>query len=259
MEDIDIRIERHVAIIDGSNQPWHVKPTIVDGYEFVAIDRANRGLHKFLHGKSIYKHTPWLDQLKQRRAEASLNLVPSDDSSLFENRAGSVAVRKAQKKECQRMQALGTLPGTVMVSVPAERGLPPVDIRCITSLDPKALLHVEITAEVLAYIKAAACMEPPDEPLQRKRKSGQENVYWATGRNTWVAWRTTAAGVRKYKSFRPQDGTDDAESEAAELAGRWARQDGGDVSGEEDEDKACDQEEHDGGDGESDADAGNAA
>ena len=214
-----ILIERRVAITAEDQPPWNVDPTIVDGRDFVALTTKDRGFLRFLTGNSRHAVTPWLEHLKQMRTDASLSLA-ADTNNLFEG-TPSAAARKSQKLDCARRQQLGTLPLTVVIDLPAFQHLAARSVRCVTSLDSSAVVHIELTTEALEYAKVAALHWQSAPPTTKRRRSGFANVYWRESRKAWIACKDTK-GVKRYKFFKPtHDNDDDAADEAAEDASRW--------------------------------------
>lgn len=233
-------IERRVAIrSNGSKLSWVLVPDEIEGREFVKLAKSDGGFSRFISGTTKgCTNMDWLAELKRLRTEASINLAVPCDQTLFD-REPSHSELRANKKQATLLQQVGDLPKLVKVKVPdidingeTVKGL---DLTCVTCLDIKTPVQVELTSDAMHYIKMAM-LSKGCRDLKRARSSEATNVFWRARRHRFVAKRSTSAGDQ-YKSFKPADNDDVAMEECRQLAQRWANGedvDDGDCEGNDD-------------------------
>ena len=223
-----ITIQRCVSITHGASPAWVVSVQEFDGMEFIPMSIADRSMFRFLFGRHDHVSIPMLDVLKHERTKASLKLGdPGDNADCLFNattKAAAQAAAKASRQQCKTMQALGTLPSIVEVDFPAVGNIQGLKVKCVTSLDAKTVLRVELTTAVLTYVKAVFLQGHENgEPLAKrlKIKSAIKGVCWRSSNQAWIATRLNEDGSKKYMTFRPIDHSDAAIADAEELAAKW--------------------------------------
>ena len=225
---MSIVIQRCVSITDGDSAAFIVPVEEYDGIEFIPIASADKSFVRYIFGNTKQASIPFLDVLKHERTKATLKLGDQTDDapSLFNNttKAAALATAKAAKVHCKTMQSLGKLPSTVDVEFPTVGNIQGLKVKCITSLDAKTVLRVELSAPVLIYLKALFTRgdENCEQATKRQKvKRCSKGVCWASARNAWVACRVGEDGSKRYQTFRPKDSGDAAIAEAQESASQW--------------------------------------
>ena len=207
---------------------------MVDGVEVIKISKHDSGFMRFVMegfaSSGTLTNMVWLDQLKQLRMKASLDLnMDKQDKNNLASLFGSVAISKTQAKkqrtQCQARLDLGDLPKFVEIDLPEfeHQGeyVPACRVRVVTALDLKALVQVELKADTLDYIKKAmqaSSTEPEDTTGDCGSSSSRSaGVYWRPERNAFVCKRKVD-GSWKYQTFKVEN--EDRER-ALSLANRW--------------------------------------
>ena len=228
-----ITMQRCVSITDGASSSWVVPVEEVDGTEFIPISSKDRSMFLFIFGKHDHVSIPMLDELKRVRTKASLKLGDEEDDGGLFNATGRAAqaAAKATRQQCKTMQALGTLPLVAEAHFPAVGNIQGLNVKCITSLDAKTVLRVELSTAVLAYLKAVFTHgdENGDQPAAKRQKakvkSSHKGVCWRSGNQSWIATRLDRDGSKQYQTFRPSDSSEVAIADAEELAAKWVESD----------------------------------
>ena len=231
MASIQIRKELVITNLDTPKLLWKAKLEVVDGVELVSISSSDRGFQRLvqLPGVAI---EPWLAKLKKQRQDKTFECATAGSVALF----GKVsnAVRIEQRKQCMRMMETGSLPNLIVLDLlPFEYNgnhIDGVKARCKTSVELKAPICVEASPFVLEYIKfavIASTTDASDEHAKRRRtyRTGEKYVYWRSKAKCFVARRTEGEGEHKtykYKTFKPEDESDDIVHECQQKAERWA-------------------------------------
>ena len=204
-------IGKRVVISWGEQPPWFPDVETLDGVEFVKLTHRDTGYVRFVGPGAQGSFLEWA---KNRRHTAVMELNKPAEG-LFAA-AGSAT---KQRKLIVSKIAVGDLPDVVEIQAPelkCEDGtiVPGMMIKCATCVDKAAAVKVELTVEVLQYIRAAAAMSwSTTEPALETSKS----VKWKAARNSYVASRAVG-GKLQYKTFRPTDGGNPAEAFAAAEA-----------------------------------------
>ena len=103
------------------------------------------------------------------------------------------------------------------------KSIGPISVKMKASIDPKDPLQIEVSSQVLAYIRTGMRSVKEDTAEKHVKIDG---VRWRAERNSWLAHRQIDEGQSKRtvtKAFRPKDLMDSSKSEALDIAQRWVR------------------------------------
>ena len=227
-----VSIERRLSITSAEQKvPWVVSATLVEGVELMQISTRDRGFQRFVSGSTTgMANSSWLTELKAIRQEKTYALAQDVGSSLFGG--NSRAVQLEQRKQCLRMKQVGTLPKLVSIDFPDieydGRLVKGMKAHVHSSIDAKAPILIEVSAELLEYIKIAMLVADRDD-VHRRKKARQ--VYWRKERKSLLARKHRPDTKRwKYKTFKPDDDSNVSMRACEQMAERWAAGDGSDSS-----------------------------
>lgn len=197
----------------------------------MALNKRDTGFCRFVSGNPHRcSGDKFLDELRAKRTEATLKSGASptpaggSEQPLFEE-VPTAAVRKRQRKEVATKQSEGELPPTIVVSVPKIQDpdgneVGPLVVKVLPSVCQHSIVWVELSAEVLAYVRAAMLVSETKAPTPREVSEG--GVRWRADRKRYLAERCNKeTGQKKQRSFKPADASDEAKHDAKLAALAW--------------------------------------
>ena len=228
---------------DVKRSPWLVKNyEIIDGVCFIPLHKMDTGFCRFVTGSAKdMRDCSWLEDLKLKRVRASMDaLAPDTGPSLFKPVQPSKWERRKQLQKVK--EALNDdIASVVTIDLPAisfgGEEAPALTLKVKRCLDCKIAVSVELTADVLTYIRIAMLdsFERDSNKRQRAEHDGMKLKFrWCNSRQVFIAQRLDADGGRKLKIFRPNESI--SLNDAKDKANAWA--DGDSSSGDESDDNA---------------------
>jgi hypothetical protein len=193
-----MRRDRVVVEGGGMAHPWVVDTKLVDGREFVALDKADRKLARAM-GRDMKSRTPWhrnevLAYIAKLRDDAVDAIISKDRhaSDPMADEADEVPTVRIQKGRGKAMMS-GSVPDIIDVTYPAFLQTdgtrhPPVVISVLSAPRRGAVASMELTPSNLDLLLAAAgacehespmpCEGEPAESLADKVELEMPNCKW---------------------------------------------------------------------------------
>ena len=217
------RVEVHVDDGMGGEKPhpWSVHVDMVDGVEFVKLQKADRGFQRFL-GAPL-ENLGVLDQLRHLRSQATMqSVVDSEANALF---GDTRRKQKMRKVEAQAAQERGELPTMVTIAIPKTQDdegneIPPVACKVVANLDPRKPVSIELRNDVLLHLRLL--VKSHDQKAGANQPASSANCRWMRDRNAFVAKRKEN-GKQVNRTFHPRENTEDAMIEARCKGLAWTR------------------------------------
>ena len=238
----------HISTEGSKGKPWNPDfVEIIEGKEFVCLSRSDCGFCRFVRGGGTerLRDCAWLEELKALRTQKSCEAVNgTPQESLFDD---APSMSNYKFKKATKNNDPDGYPSVVRVELPGfshdGNDLPSVSCDLKFCLSKRDNVHIEITADVLQYVRAAVLKSDGESSRKRARPivPSDKKVTWVPTRNAFVAKRMIGDTV-KHKTHKPaSDNAFDVEH-AREKASRWAD---GESEGSDEEQEDDPQESND--------------
>ncbi len=204
-------VTRSVSILGPHNKgnPWLPRATsYVDGVEFVTIDERESGFRLFVHGKSVWQRSAFLEDIIQMRNDLC-KAAKEDQHELFSAaEANKSGYRVRKERRAAKAARKGTENSIITLHIPGDDRFDGMDIKVRFAAESHQKLQMELEPDALLYV-AERCRVAVIEPKPQKRaavESPAPGVLWHKQKIGFV-WRD--AGKKLIFSKVPRNAVGD--------------------------------------------------